>query len=70
MAWEPVASSMISAVEYDDEESVLRVRFQTGATYEYSDVEREVYEGLMTANSKGSYFYSAIRDSYPYTRIA
>ena len=72
-----VESSMIHAVGYDKGKRILEVVFNTGRTYQYSDVPPEVYEGLLNAESKGRYFpkgaqafsLSNIRDAYEYGQI-
>ena len=61
----PVESSMISAVAYDDAARELLVIFNSGKTYVYSNVPREVYDGLLRANSKGSYMKDFVIDMYP-----
>lgn len=45
-------------------EGVLRVQFRSGQTYEYRNVPEEVYQGLDSAESKGSYFHRHIRQRY------
>ena len=52
----PVESSAIARIGYDAENGALVVEFTTGRTYIYSDVPEEAYAGLLTAESKGSYF--------------
>jgi hypothetical protein len=62
----PVESSLIRSVGYDLDASVLEVELMTGNVYEYYDVPLSVYDELMDAPSKGSYFNEFIRDMYPY----
>ena len=65
-----VESSNLEGVDYDPDTLTLRVMFKGGSTYEYADVPIEEYEGLMAAESKGSYFYANIRrGGYEYTKI-
>ena len=64
----PVESSMIGAVAYDDTRRDLIVIFNTGQTYVYSDVPRDVYDGLLAADSKGTYMKASVIDQYPYRR--
>lgn len=64
-----VESSMIAAVEYHPEDETLDVHFHSGHAYRYHEVEPEVYEGLMEAESKGRYFLGSIRDFYHYDRL-
>lgn len=56
---------MISAVGYDPKTQTLEVLFNSGKTYGYRNVPPEEYEGLMAADSKGSYMRSFIIDVYP-----
>jgi hypothetical protein len=66
----PVSSSNISAVGYDPVESTLYISFvRNGALYAYYEVPIEVYTGLLTASSKGSYFHSVIRDAFEYEQV-
>lgn len=60
----PVESSMIRAVGYDDDTRTLVVAFAGGRAYTYADVPRAVYDGLLTAESKGKYLNAAVRGKY------
>ncbi len=64
-----VSSSNLSAVGYDPGQAVLEIEFHNGGVYQYFDVPAEIYEGLMGAGSKGSYFHAYIRDQYAYRRV-
>jgi hypothetical protein len=61
-----ISSSNIAGADYDEETRELTIEFQSGATYVYSGVPKEVYESLMTGG--GSFFHRAIRSSYPFRR--
>lgn len=58
----PVQSSNMAAVGYRDDELVIE--FKNGRRYVYSGVPREVYEGLMYAESKGRFFNENVRKAY------
>lgn len=64
-----VSSSNLSAVGYDEDSRVLRIRFHNGATYDYYVVPEEVYQGLLSAASKGVYHYYHIRGVYTYNKV-
>ncbi len=65
-----VNSSNLASVGYDPNSQVLEIEFNTGRVYQYFDVPQQEYDGLMNANSHGSYFYHNIRNGgYRYTRI-
>ena len=65
----PVASSNIASVGYDAEKQILEMEFHHGAIYQYFDVPKEVYDGLMSAGSIGSYFMHNIKNKYQYQNI-
>jgi hypothetical protein len=66
----PVQSSNLSSVGYDPDSLTLEIGFNNGGIYQYSGVPQEVYEGLMNAGSKGTFFHQFIkRGGYPYIKI-
>jgi KTSC domain len=66
----PVSSSAISSVGYDDSSSTMEVRFQGGGVYQYYQVPEPVYQRLMSALSKGSYHARHIKSRYRCRRVA
>jgi hypothetical protein len=66
MKLETVESDVIHAIGYDDDVNVLEIIFNTGQIYQYRNVPREVFEQLLRAESKGSYFQNNIRDEFEY----
>ena len=62
-----VESSNLEAVAW--EEGFLYVAFTGGRLYRYDNVPFAVYQGLLSANSKGRYLHLRIKDVYPYQRI-
>jgi hypothetical protein len=65
----PVNSSNLASVGFDSESETLEVEFNDGSVYQYFGVPVDVYRGLMSAGSHGSYFHQHIRNVYQYTRI-
>lgn len=61
MDWTPLSSSNLAACRYDAESQVLQIRFQSGRSYDYKDVDQTVVDGLTSANSPGQYFNSNIK---------
>jgi hypothetical protein len=61
-------SSAIHGAAYDPETQTLFLQFASGEkTYEYPNVPEHIFEGLLTADSKGRYYASYIRDQFiPY----
>ena len=62
-------SSVLKAVAYATDET-LELEFRTGAVYRSFGVPCTVFENLITATSKGSYFNNNIRDSFRHQRVA
>jgi len=66
----PVDSTDLSTVGYEAETSTLEIEFRKGGIYQYFGVPQEVYEGLMSAGSKGQFFNQNIKKAgYPYSKV-
>lgn len=64
----PVESSNIISVGYDETTSSMYVNYRSG-TYKYDDVEKSVYESLLTSTSKGRFMNENIKGRYNYSRV-
>jgi KTSC domain len=64
-----VASRTVASAGYDDPSSTMELEFSEGRVYRYFVVPRSVFDGLLTADSKGRFFQEHIRDVYPFERI-
>ncbi|HEX2206057.1 MAG TPA: KTSC domain-containing protein [Longimicrobium sp.] len=69
MQYVPVISSNIAAVAYDDADRILGVQFQNGGEYWYHGVPRTVYQNLLSAVSKGRYFWAFVRNVYACAKV-
>ncbi|MFB6099316.1 MAG: KTSC domain-containing protein [Salinibacter sp.] len=65
-----VDSSMVHAVGYDEDKRELEIIFNSGKIYRYENVDRDEYEGLMAADSKGRYMRAHIIDMSPYYTVS
>jgi len=61
---QPVVSSNISEIGWDEETGTLEVLFTTGSVYQYDGVPVTTYQSLLHAPSIGSYFARNIRPLY------
>ena len=59
-----VSSSAIASVGYDPSLQRMQVKFNQGKTYSFCRVPQRIFDGLLAAGSKGSYYDSHIRDKY------
>ena len=63
-----VQSSNLAGIDYDWR-GTLVIEFRSGGVYEYLQVPREEFEGLLNASSHGKYFHAHIKSRYSYRRI-
>lgn len=62
---QPVKSSQIESIGYDAAAKKMAIVFKRGgALYHYDGVPQEVFDGLMSAESKGSHFGKHIRHQF------
>jgi KTSC domain-containing protein len=66
---EPVSSSVIVAIGYDEEAETLEVELVSGTIYRYYGVDPDVYEDFRAASSKGRFFNRYIKDAYPWENV-
>ena len=59
-----VRSSAIKAVGYDPLTRRMKIKFIQGNTYDFCGVPQYIYENLLNARSKGTYYNDHIRDRY------
>jgi hypothetical protein len=64
-----VESSNILSIGYDYITMILEVEFKYSGIYHYSEVPQEIYDALMTANSKGKYLNANIKGVYSYIKL-
>lgn len=70
LQWVSVQSSNLQAVAYDADSRKLHVRFKPSGYYVYSGVPMSVYEGILSAPSKGRYFDVKVKKAgYSYDRV-
>lgn len=66
---EPVSSTNIVSVGYDDATETLEVEFMNGTVYQYFNVGSDLYQQFLAAPSKGQFLNTYIRSAYPYSRV-
>lgn len=63
-----IDSSLLETVMYDGAAQTLTVVFDSGETYVYAGVPQAIYDGLMAAPSKGSFFEASIKDAFKFEK--
>ena len=64
MEMQIVESSLIHSVGHDPDTSKMRVKFHSGATYEYDGVSESDHAAFVTASSVGKHFGNHIRGTF------
>ena len=65
-----VQSSALEQVIYDPAAHTLRATFRdSGRTYIYRGVPQDVYDGLIFADSIGTFFNAHIRDNFDFEQL-
>lgn len=64
-----VESTTLVTIAYDADRQLLQLEFRDRVVYHYFNVPADVYQGLVSALSKGSYFNRSIRDRFVYARV-
>ena len=68
-AMSEVESTLIKEAGYDEATQVLTVKFVNGdEIYAYKNVPKAVYDELMAAESKGSFFAKNIKGKYEFEK--
>ena len=71
MKWTALESKMLSATAYDDSQQVLYLRFRnSGHVYRYFGFTVADNQNFLSAESKGRFFRTHIRDHFRYERMA
>jgi len=69
MARVDLQSTSLNAATYQDQRGFLELEFRSGAIYRYIGVPEQVYQELLSAESKGRYFNQHIRNRFIYVQI-
>jgi len=69
ISYHHVESSNIDQVGYDAESQELRVKFNSGAEYKYSNVPGPVFADFLDADSAGKFLNASIKGQYEYERV-
>lgn len=64
-----VLSTEIEWIGYEEKSSMLQVEFIAGGTYQYQNVQPEIYQDFLVADSHCKYFESNIKGQYQYRRV-
>lgn len=64
-----VLSQLLKAIGYDANSRTLEVQFRNGGKFQFFSVPAFVYNQLLQAESKGSYFENRVRPHFKFRRL-
>jgi KTSC domain-containing protein len=67
MKRDDVQSSNIKAIGYENE--TLEIEFLNGSVYQYFDVQQNIYDEMMAAESKGKYLAQNIKGRFRFSKV-
>lgn len=65
----PVTSSMVLSIGYDETSQTLEVEFRSNLVYQYYDVPPVIYEQLLAAESAGTFINTQVKPHFPCSRV-
>ncbi|MBS7827485.1 KTSC domain-containing protein [Wohlfahrtiimonas chitiniclastica] len=69
MIYQPVSSSNVASIAYDENSATLGVKFHSGGTYHYFQVPPAVHANFLNAGSKGTFLHNHIKGHYRYMKV-
>jgi len=65
----PARRSNVTSAVYDPDKRNLDITFHNGRTYRYHDVPEKHGNGIVTAESQGSYLHQHIAKHYDFSEL-
>ncbi len=66
MERQPVTSSHIISIGYDETTQTLEVEFTNEKTFQYFNVPKTVYDNFINSESKGRFFRLSIKSNFEF----
>lgn len=67
---QPIASSVLAEVGYDQQRRLLEVKLVSGAVYQYLDVPAREFMALLAADSSGRHYNTEIKPNYDCRQVS
>lgn len=61
-------SNNLAKSEYNDADKTMTITFKNGGVYCYTDVPKEIFDGLSESKSKGQYFHKSIKNAFKFMK--
>lgn len=69
MKRQPVASSNVAEVGYDEGQRTLEILYHNGTVYQYFEVPPQVFGELLQSSSIGGYLNANVKGRFRYSRV-
>ena len=66
---EPVVSTNVAEIGYDESAQEVYVEFISSGLYVYSGVPLPIFQDLQAASSKGTFVNQVLKPAYPYRKV-
>jgi hypothetical protein len=66
---QPIESSVLAEVGYDQKRRLLEVKLASGEVYQYLDVPAREFMALLAADSAGRHYNLNIKPNYDYRHL-
>lgn len=66
---QPLTSSMLTSIDYNEATQTLQVTMRNGNIYQYANVPRETAREFANAESAGTYFNTQIKPLYAFEKL-
>jgi hypothetical protein len=66
----PVRSRDLALIGYDAATAIMEVVFRAGGVYRYQGVPEDIYHGLMSAPSHGTFFQKHVKTQYSFVKVS
>lgn len=67
---QPVNSSDIVSIGYDEASETLEIEFRATGAYRYFSVPKNIHEGIVRTPSPGKFFLQHIKGKYAWEKVA
>ncbi|ANS43259.1 KTSC domain-containing protein [Serratia inhibens] len=64
MQRQPVSSSRMISIGYDENAQILEIQFRDAGTYQYIGVPKRIYQDFVVVVSKGRFYDGVIKGKY------
>lgn len=69
MDMQPIISSNVKEVGFDEKTNTMRITFSNGGTYEAPGITQSDFDSFLASKSKGSHFAKVLKKAFIWSKI-